>query len=143
MPSFTSMSCSDAAGPCLLRTPFADAPSASYGSLMSMMLSDPVPLFVRYTCVPCLGCVYTNAECTPAVTPSVNSDTGFGCAGSAVDAMTMPLRRSAAPSRVNTIHFPSAVVIRSFIDRELATIESVITGLGGVADIDGVDPVAA
>ena len=60
--------------------------------MISMMLSEPVPLFVRYTWVPCLGCVYTNAECTPAVTPSVNSDTAFGWAGSAVDAMTMPFR---------------------------------------------------
>ena len=47
-----------------------------------------------------------------------------------------------APSRVKMSRLPSAVVIMSFIDRELATIESVMTGPAGVADVDGVDPVA-
>ena len=57
--------------------------------------------------------------------------------------MTMPFFRSAAPSRVNTIHLPSSVVITSFIDREFATIESVITGLRRIADVDRVDAIPA
>ena len=77
------------------------------------------------------------------MTPSVNSATAFGCAGSAVEAMTIPFLRSAAPSRVNTIHLPSSVVMRSFIEREFAMIESVTTGFDGSTDVDGVDAVPA
>jgi len=72
-------------------------------------------------------------ECTPAVTPSVNSLIGFGCRGSSSEAKTTPFFRSAAPSRVKTRNFPSGVVITSFTRRVLATMESVTTGFAGSA----------
>jgi hypothetical protein len=73
-----------------------------------------------------------NAECTPAVTPSVNSAIGFGCAGSSSEQMTMPFFRSLAPSRVKTRNLPSGVVMTSFTRRVFAMIESVTTGAAGL-----------
>ena len=72
-----------------------------------------------------------NDECTPPVTPSVNSEITFGWSGSSSDAKTTPFLRSAAPSRVKTRYFPSGVVITSFTRRVFATIESVTTGFAG------------
>jgi hypothetical protein len=92
----------------------------------------PVPSFVRNTFVPYLSCLYTNAECTPEVTPSVNSAITLGCSGSSVEAMTMPFFRSAAPSRVKTMNLPSGVDITSLTRRVLSTRESVTTGAAGL-----------
>ena len=91
----------------------------------------PVPSLVRYTWVPNFSCRYTNAECTPLVTPSVNSEITFGCAGSLSSQMTMPFLRSDAPSRVNTRYLPSGVVMMSLMMRVLATTESVIAIFAG------------
>ena len=81
--------------------------------------------------MPYFGCEWMNAECTPAVTPSVNSLSAFGWRGSCVSAMTMPFFRSAAPSRVMTSVFPSGVVMMSLIDRAFTMIESTIVGFAG------------
>ena len=83
------------------------------------------------------------ALCTPAVTPSVNSAITLGWAGSSREAITMPFFRSEAPSRVKTRNLPSGVVITSLTRRVLVMIESVTTGLAGIADVDGEEHVAA
>ena len=82
--------------------------------------------------VPYFSCLSTKMECTPPVTPSVNSAIGFGCAGSASEQMTMPFFRSLAPSRVNTRNLPSGNVITSFTRRVLVITESVTTGFDGL-----------
>ena len=81
--------------------------------------------------MPYFSCRYTNAECTPELTPSVNSEITFGCAGSSMDAMTMPFFRSEAPSRVKTRNLPSGVDMTSFTRRVLEMIESVTVGFDG------------
>ena len=70
-----------------------------------------------------------NAECTPAVTPSVYSATTLGCSGSSSVAITIPFFRSDAPSRVNTMTLPAWSVMRSLMSRVLACTESTIRGL--------------
>src|SRR5690349_607226 len=64
-PFCTSMSCSTR--PVGARSVWNRAISFGFfGSLRSMIRIEPVASSVRYTCVPNFGCVYTNAECTPA-----------------------------------------------------------------------------
>src|ERR1051325_1298160 len=71
------------------------------------------------------------AECTPAVTPSVNAPTTFGCSGSSSVATTSPFLRSSAPSRVITMTLPSSDVITSLITRAFTITESTIVGFDG------------
>jgi hypothetical protein len=72
-----------------------------------------------------------NDECTPPVTPCVNSEITLGWSGSSSEANTTPLRRSAAPSRVCTRNLPSGVVMMSFTRRVFATSESTTNGDAG------------
>ena len=75
------------------------------------------------------------AEWTPAVTPSVNSPTTFGCSGSSSVAITIPFLRLSAPSRVITITLPSSDVMMSLIVRAFTITESTIVGLDGSATL--------
>ena len=71
--------------------------------VMSITCDRARPVVREIHVRPELRLLVDEAECTPAVTPSVNSLIAFGCSGSCVSAMTMPFLRSAAPSRVKTM----------------------------------------